>query len=165
MESQMGENVMGQTRQEQAEKISRRREIILKHVGRPGGTTGNKLAKMLGVTRALILKDISALRRAGHPIQISSMIQEDGMMVAVYELPRYLMPENMSARNVEPLSRNASIGDQSAERPAEEYVPNAAEPASITSAGRAYGAAASGRRSKGAKTRSGGQRNDLMQRT
>ena len=161
----MGESVMGQTRQEQAERVSRRREVILRHVGRPGGTTGNKLAKMLRVTRGTVLRDIAALRRAGHPIQISSMVQEDGMIVAVYELPRYLMPENMSARNAGSLSRNASIGDQSAERPAEEYAPNAAEPASITSAGRAYGAAASGRRNKGAKTRSGGQRNDSMQRT
>lgn len=164
MESQMGENVMGQTRQEQAERVSRRREIILKHVGRPGGTTGNKLAKMLGVTRGLILKDISALRRAGHPIQISSMVQEDGMIVAVYELPRYLIPENMSARNAGSLSRNASIGDQSAERPAEEYAPNAAEPASITSAGRAYGAAASEQRNRGGKKRSGEQRTASRQR-
>ena len=77
---------------EKAEKVAKRREDILKCVSQPGGSTGNRMAAKFKVARGTILKDIAALRRQGYPIQVSSMITEDGMYVAVYELPKYRLP-------------------------------------------------------------------------
>ena len=76
---------MGLTK-EQAAGI--RQEKILKLIAEPGGSTGNKMAKIFGTTRGVILNDIKALRRRVYPIQVSSMITEDKMYVAVYELTR-----------------------------------------------------------------------------
>lgn len=67
-----------------------RREQILEHVDKPGGITGTKLAEMYGVSRGTILKDISFLRHQGYPIQVSSHIEENGAIVAVYEIPQML---------------------------------------------------------------------------
>lgn len=77
---------MGLTKSEQA---ALRQSEILDMVSQPGGTTGNQIAKRFGVRRGTALKDIAALRHQGYPIQVSSMITEDGMYVAVYELQKY----------------------------------------------------------------------------
>lgn len=83
---------MGKTKEEKASALATRREAILKCVSQPGGSTGNRMAAKFGVARGTILRDIAALRRKGYPIQVSSMITEDGMYVAVYELPKYRLP-------------------------------------------------------------------------
>lgn len=74
---------MGLTK-EQAAGI--RQNKILQFISEPGGSTDNKMAKILETTRGVILNDIRALRKKGYPIQATSMITEDKMYVAVYEL-------------------------------------------------------------------------------
>lgn len=63
------------------------------------GSTGTKLAEKFAVSRGTILKDIADLRRKGYPIQVSSMVEEGGMMAAWYEIPKYL--RNTSAVSAE----------------------------------------------------------------
>ena len=62
------------------------------------GSTGTKLAEKFAVSRGTILKDIADLRRRGYPIQVSSMVEEDGMMAARYEPPKYLTSAASAAR-------------------------------------------------------------------
>ena len=81
---------MGLTKQEKAKNMTRRQEFILRRVSEGNGTTGSRLAKEFNVSRGTIMNDIAALRRIGYPIQVSSMITEDGMYQALYELPKYL---------------------------------------------------------------------------
>lgn len=81
---------MGLTKQERAEKMTRRQEFILKRVSEKNGTTSSRLAKEFNVSRGTITKDIATLRRIGYPIQVSAMITEDGIYQALYELPKYL---------------------------------------------------------------------------
>lgn len=83
---------MGITKEEKAAALAERRQRILECVSQPGGSTGNRMAEKFNVARGTILKDIAALRRQGYPIQVSSMITEDEMYVAVYELPKYRLP-------------------------------------------------------------------------
>ena len=83
---------MGPTKEEKSTALATRRQKILECVSQPGGSTGNRMAAKFGVARGTILKDIAALRRQGYPIQVSSMITEDKMYVAVYELPKYRLP-------------------------------------------------------------------------
>lgn len=80
---------MGSTKKGTTEKVSRRHEQILKYVSQAGGATGNHMAEALGVSRGTVLRDIADLRRKGYPIQVSSMVTENGMCVALYELPKY----------------------------------------------------------------------------
>lgn len=68
----------------------KRLEMIIDILKEENGSTGTRLAKRFAVSRGTILKDIADLRRKGYPIQVSSMIEEDGMMAAWYELPKYL---------------------------------------------------------------------------
>lgn len=70
-------------------KRNQRHQAILKLVSQPGGATGSCMAKHFGVTRGTILKDIAALRKQGYPIQVASHTEENGMLAAVYELPKY----------------------------------------------------------------------------
>lgn len=74
---------MGLTK-EQAAGI--RQNKILQFISEPGGSTGNRMAKILETTRGVILKDIIALRQKGYVIEATSMTTEDRMYVAVYEL-------------------------------------------------------------------------------
>ena len=80
---------MGLTKEEKLAKQTYRREAILKLVSQPNGATGTYMAQKFGVSRGTILKDIAALRKQGYPIQVSSYTEEGGMIVAVYELPKY----------------------------------------------------------------------------
>lgn len=94
---------MGIGNPELIKKAKYRREQILQHVDKSGGITGMKLAEMYGVTKGTILKDIAELRRQGYPIQVSSHIEEGGMIVAVYEIPQMLQrsTKDISAASVE----------------------------------------------------------------
>ena len=76
---------MGLTKEQ---KAGLRQARILQRISEPGGSTSGSLAKELGVGRAMIINDIKDLRRKGYPIQASSMITEDGMYQAVFELMR-----------------------------------------------------------------------------
>lgn len=90
MEDHESEDIaMGQTKEEKATKKTHRQEAILKYLETHGGVTGNTLSEIHGVTRGTILRDIAELRRKGYPIQVSSHVEESGMLVAVYELPKY----------------------------------------------------------------------------
>lgn len=73
--------------------ISRKKRLgmIIDILKEENGSTGTKLAERFEVSRGTILKDMADLRHMGYPIQVSSMVEEGGMMVARYELPRYLM--------------------------------------------------------------------------
>lgn len=77
--------MMGLTKEQ---KDSYRQSRVLKCISEPGGATGGKLAKLFNVHRGTIVKDITALRKKGYPIQVSSMVTEDGMYQAVFELMR-----------------------------------------------------------------------------
>lgn len=81
--------------------ISRKERLgmIIDILKEENGSTGTKLAEKFAVSRGTILKDIADLRRKGYPIQVSSMVEEGGMMVAWYELPRYL--QSTSAASAE----------------------------------------------------------------
>ena len=74
---------MGLTKEQTA---NYRQSRILKIISEPGEHTGSSLAKKLGTTIGVILKDIGELRRKGYPIQTSSMKAEDGMYQATFEL-------------------------------------------------------------------------------
>ena len=76
---------MGLTK-EQAAGIRQHR--ILELISEPGGASSNRMAKICKTTRGTILNDIKALKRKGYPIQASSMVTEDGMYVAVFEMQR-----------------------------------------------------------------------------
>lgn len=80
---------MGLTKEEKNAQLNHRREAILKLVSQPSGATGTYMAQKFDVSRGTILKDIAALRRQGYPIQVASHTEEGGMIVAVYELPKY----------------------------------------------------------------------------
>lgn len=67
-----------------------RQNMIIDILKKSDGATGTKLAEKFAVTRGTILRDIAELRRRGYPIQVSSMVEESGTMVAQYEIPRYL---------------------------------------------------------------------------
>lgn len=81
--------------------ISRKERLgmIIDILKEENGSTGTKLAEKFAVSRGTILKDIADLRRKGYPIQVSSMVEEGGMMAAWYELPRYL--QSTSAASAE----------------------------------------------------------------
>ena len=70
------------------QKAGLRQARILQRISEPGGSTSGSLAKELGVGRTMIINDIKDLRRKGYPIQASSMITEDRMYQAVFELMR-----------------------------------------------------------------------------
>ena len=70
------------------QKAGLRQARILQRISKPGGSTSGSLAKELGVGRTMIINDIKDLRRKGYPIQASSMITEDGMYQAAFELMR-----------------------------------------------------------------------------
>lgn len=76
----------------------KRLNMIIDIMRKENGSTGTKLAETFGVSRGTILKDIADLRRKGYPIQVSSMVEEDGMMAARYELPKYLTSAASAAR-------------------------------------------------------------------
>lgn len=65
-----------------------RQSKVLKLISRPGGATSGAMAGMLRTTRGVIINDIKELRKKGYPIQVSSMITEDGMYQANFELMR-----------------------------------------------------------------------------
>lgn len=67
---------------------SYRQKRILQMVAKPGGATSSRLAEYFRVGRGQIINDIRELRAKGYPIQTSSMVTENGMYVAVFELPR-----------------------------------------------------------------------------
>lgn len=79
---------MGSTREQKNEY---RRSRILEIISQPGGSTCSRMAKTFGVTRGVIMSDVRALRAKGHPIQASTMITEEGMYQAVFELMK--LPE------------------------------------------------------------------------
>ena len=144
MESQLEERIaMGLTKQEKAERINRRYDLIVKLVSKPGGITGNQLAKRLGTTRGMVLKDIANLRRMGHPIQISSRVEEEGMLVAVYEIPKYPIRQNTYAASAGQPSQSANTGDLPAGKQGRRFAQNAVGYANTTRRGQGYGAAAS----------------------
>ena len=70
------------------QKDGYRQSRILKYISEPGGATGGKMAKLFKVPRGTIVRDIAELRKKGYPIQVSSMVTEDGMYQAVFELMR-----------------------------------------------------------------------------
>ena len=76
---------MGLTKEQ---KAGLRQARILQRISEPGGSTSGRLAKELGVGRTMIINDIRSLRCKGYPIQVSSMITEDGMYQAAFELMR-----------------------------------------------------------------------------
>ena len=76
---------MGLTKEQ---KDGYRQSRVLKYISEPGGATGGSLAKIFKVHRGTIVKDIAELRKKGYPIQVSSMVTEDGMYQAVFELMR-----------------------------------------------------------------------------
>ena len=76
---------MGLTKEQ---KDGYRQSRILKYISEPGGATGGKMAKLFKVPRGTIVRDIAELRKKGYPIQVSSMVTEDGMYQAVFELMR-----------------------------------------------------------------------------
>lgn len=76
---------MGLTKEQAA---GYRQSRVLKLIAKPGGATSGKMAGILGVTRGVIINDIKELRKKGYPIQVSSMITEDGMYQANFELMR-----------------------------------------------------------------------------
>lgn len=77
----------------------KRLNMIIDIMRKENGSTGTKLAETFGVNRGTILKDIADLRRKGYPIQVSSMVEENGTMAAWYEIPKYL--RNTSAASAE----------------------------------------------------------------
>lgn len=81
--------------------ISRKERLgmIIDILKEENGSTGTKLAEKFAVSRGTILKDIADLRRKGYPIQVSSMVEEGGMMAARTTLPRYL--QSTSAASAE----------------------------------------------------------------
>ena len=76
---------MGLTKEQ---KDGYRQSRVLEYISEPGGATGGKMAKLFKVPRGTIVRDIAELRKKGYPIQVSSMITEDGMYQAVFELMR-----------------------------------------------------------------------------
>ena len=74
---------MGLTKEQ---KAGLRQARILQRISEPGGSTSGRLAKELGTGRGMIINDIRDLRRKGYPIQVSSMVTEDGMYQAAFEL-------------------------------------------------------------------------------
>ena len=76
---------MGLTKEQNA---GLRQARILQRISEPGGSTSGTLAKELKVGRGIILNDIKALRSKGYPIQVSSMVTEDGMYQAALEIMR-----------------------------------------------------------------------------
>ena len=68
------------------QKAGLRQARILQRISEPGRSTSGRLAKELKVGRAMIINDIKELRRKGYPIQASSMVTEDGMYQASFEL-------------------------------------------------------------------------------
>ncbi len=68
----------------------KRLKMIIDILIEQNGSTGTKLAETFSMSRGTILKDISDLRRKGYPIQVSSMVEENGMLAAWYEIPKYL---------------------------------------------------------------------------
>ena len=79
---------MGLTKEQEA---GYRQSRVLTLISQPGGATSSNMARRLRVTRGVILNDIKELRRKGYPIQVSSMITEDGMYQANFELMRMPM--------------------------------------------------------------------------
>lgn len=67
-----------------------RHRMIIEILTKQNGSTGTKLAEKFAVSRSTILRDIADLRRKGYPIQVSSMVEENGMLAAWYEIPKYL---------------------------------------------------------------------------
>ena len=76
---------MGLTKEQ---KDGYRQSRVLEYISEPGGATGGKMAKLFKVPRGTIVRDIAELRKKGYPIQVSSMVTEDGMYQAVFELMR-----------------------------------------------------------------------------
>ena len=76
---------MGLTKEQ---KAGLRQARILQRISEPGGSTSGTRAKELKVGRGIILNDIKALRSKGYPIQVSSMVTEDGMYQAAFEIMR-----------------------------------------------------------------------------
>ena len=68
------------------QKAGLRQNRILECIMKPEGATSGSLAKRFGVGRGTIINDIRTLRSKGYPIQTSSMVTEDGMYQAVFEL-------------------------------------------------------------------------------
>lgn len=63
-----------------------RQQKILKCVSMPGGATAGSMAKMCSARRCDIMKEIAILRGKGYPIQATTMVTEDGMYQARFEL-------------------------------------------------------------------------------
>ena len=84
---------MGLTKEQ---KAGLRQARILQRISEPGGSTSGRLAKELGTGRGMIINDIRDLRRKGYPIQVSSMVTEDGWTVLGTDSVGAVLPESKS---------------------------------------------------------------------
>lgn len=62
---------------------------ILECVSKPGGATAGSMASMLKAKRGTVMREIGILRSKGYPIQATTMITEDGMYQALFELVQH----------------------------------------------------------------------------
>ena len=77
---------MGLTEAEKARQTRCRQQELLKLLKEQGPMSSISLARKFKTGRAEIFQDVRDLRMHNHPIEISSMITEGGMYVALIEL-------------------------------------------------------------------------------